>query len=119
MARLLAFCLPLLLVAPAAVAAPLNDAEAAAMAKYRDCIQRQIVQQDDGTSEARRVGNAVMKSCAAEMDAMAAAAGEGDTEAKREAFRTKFESSVADTVAGFVVMWRTTQRRVREEAAAK
>lgn len=109
----------LLLTAQAAVAAQLDDAEAAAMATYRDCIRRQIVERDDGTSDVRVVGAAALLGCAAEMDAMAAVAGEGDTEAKRTAFRTNFETSVAQTVAGFVVMWRDAQRQARDEAAAK
>lgn len=119
MRRIAIACLPLLLAAQAAVAAQLNGAEAAAMATYRDCIRRQIVDRDDGTSDVRVVGAAAMQGCAPEMEAMAAAAGEGDTEAQRIAFRTKFETSVAETVAGFVVMWRDAQRQVRDEAAAK
>lgn len=119
MIRPTALCLTLLLTALPVAAEGLNGAEAAAMERYRDCIRREIVARDDGASDTRAVARAAMHGCAEEMDAMATATGEADTEARRAAFRARFESSVADTVAGFVVLWRTTQRQVRDEAAAK
>ena len=117
MVRTLAVSLLMLLVALPVVAEELGSAEAVAMEKYRTCLHRQIVDHDDGTSDTHVVGRAAMQDCVAEMDGMAKAAGEGETDVQRSAFRMKFETSVVDTVAGWVQLWRTTQRQVKEEAA--
>lgn len=86
------------------------------MEKTRSCITRQIIDLDDGTSDAMTVGKAAIRGCSAEMDKMSEVSGAGITDAQRLAFRTSFETSVGPTVAGWVLQWRSTQKEVREAA---